>query len=141
MRRRFLFFCPEIGLNRPKILATPQNFLHCQGKYFIVPRSYDLLAVKQAMGRAGLQLLRRIVDNKQVIEPAWGISIREFTRHDQNSKVPQIDSDFVLLDGDPENIDSELHFNTLCYELSWAFGGRCHYIYAPVITHTAEINE
>ena len=106
---------------------------------FIVPRSYDLLAVKQAMGRAGLQLLRRIVADKQVIGLAWGTSIRELTHHAQNSKVPKIDSDFVPLDGGPENIDSELHVNTLCYELSRAFGGRCHYIYAPVITRTAEI--
>ncbi len=106
---------------------------------FIVPRSLDLLAVKQAMGRAGLQLLRRIVADKQVIGLAWGTSIRELTRHAQNSKVPQIDSDFVPLDGGPENIDSELHVNTLCYELARAFGGRCHYIYAPVITRTAEI--
>ncbi len=106
---------------------------------FIVPRSYDLLAVKQSMGRAGLQLLRRIVANKQVIGLAWGTSIRELTRHAQQSKVPQIDSDFVPLDGGPENIDSELHVNTLCYELARAFGGRCHYIYAPVITRTAEI--
>ncbi|MBQ3434004.1 MAG: winged helix-turn-helix transcriptional regulator, partial [Selenomonadaceae bacterium] len=44
---------------------------------FIVPKSYDLLAVKQAMGNAGLQLLRRIVSNKQVIGLAWGTSIRE----------------------------------------------------------------
>ena len=106
---------------------------------FIVPRSLDLLAVKQSMGRAGLQLLRRIVSDKQIIGLAWGTSIRELTRHAQNSKVPQIDSDFVPLDGGPENIDSELHVNTLCYELARAFGGRCHYIYAPVITRTAEI--
>ncbi len=66
---------------------------------FIVPRSYDLLAVKQAPGRAALQLLRRIVDNKQVIGFAWGTSIRELTRHAQNSKVPKIDADFVPLDG------------------------------------------
>lgn len=43
------------------------------------------------------------------------------------------------MDGEPENIDSELHVNTLCYEFARAFGGRCHYIYAPVITRTAEI--
>ena len=53
--------------------------------------------------------------------------------------MPQIDADFVPLDGGPENIDSELHVNTLCYDLARAFGGRCHYIYAPVITRTAEI--
>ena len=67
------------------------------------------VAVKQAMGRTSLQLLRRIVANKQVIGLAWGTSICELTRH------------------------------TLCYELARAFGGRCHYIYAPVITRTAEI--
>lgn len=106
---------------------------------FIVPKSYDLLAVKQSMGLAGLQLLRRIVSNNLVIGLAWGTSIRELTRYAENSKLPKIDSDFIPLDGGPENIDSEYHVNTLCYELSKAFGGRCHYIYAPAITRTAEI--
>lgn len=106
---------------------------------FIVPKSYDLLAVKQSMGRAGLQLLRRIVSNNLVIGLAWGTSIRELTRYAENSKLHKIDSDFVPLDGGPENIDSEYHVNTLCYELAKAFGGRCHYIYAPAITRTAEI--
>ena len=64
-----------------------------------------------------------IFDSKQVIEPAWGISIRELTRHAQNLKVPQIDSDFVPFDGALENIDSELRVNTLCYELARAVGG------------------
>ena len=73
---------------------------------FIVPRSYDLLAVKQAMGRAGLQLLRRIVDDKQIIGLACGTSISELT-YAENSKLPKIDSDFIQLDGDPENINSE----------------------------------
>ena len=106
---------------------------------FIVPKSYDLLAVKQSMGRAGLQLLRRIVSNNLVIGLAWGTSIRELTRYAENSKLPKIDSDFIPLDGGPENIDSEYHVNTLCYELARAFGNRCHYIYAPAITRTAEI--
>ena len=106
---------------------------------FIVPKSYDLLAVKQAMGRAGLQLLRRIVSDNLVIGLAWGTSIRELTRHAENSKLPKINADFLPLDGGPENIDSEYHVNTLCYELAKAFGSRCHYIYAPAITRTAEI--
>ena len=106
---------------------------------FIVPKSYDLLAVKQAMGRAGLKLLRRIAANNQVIGLAWGTSVRELTNCAEKSKLPKIDSDFVPIDGDPENIDSEYHVNTLCYELAKAFGGHCHYIYAPAITRTAEI--
>ncbi len=100
---------------------------------FIVPKSYDLLAVKQSMGRAGLQLLRRIVSNHQVIGLAWGTSIRELTRFAEQSKLPKIDSDFVPLDGGPENIDSEYHVNTICYELARSFGGRCHYIYNAII--------
>ena len=106
---------------------------------FIVPKSYDLLAIKQAMGRAGLQLLRRIVSDNLVIGLAWGTSVRELTRCAENSKLPQIDSDFVPSDGGPANIDSEYHVNTLCYELAKAFGSRCHYIYAPAVTRTAEI--
>lgn len=106
---------------------------------FIVPKSYDMLAVKQAMGRAGLKLLRRIAANRQVIGLAWGTSVRELTHFAEKSKLPKIDSDFVPIDGGPENIDSEYHVNTLCYELAKAFGGKCHYIYAPAITRTAEI--
>ena len=106
---------------------------------FIVPKSYDLLAVKQAMGRAGLKLLRRIATNNQVIGLAWGTSVRELAHCAEKSKLPKIDSDFVPIDGGPENIDSEYHVNTLCYELAKAFGGHCHYIYAPAITRTAEI--
>ena len=48
---------------------------------FIVPKSYDLQAVKQNMARAGLNLLRRIVTNGQVIGIAWGTTIRELTRY------------------------------------------------------------
>ena len=106
---------------------------------FIVPKSYDMLAIKQAMGRACLQLLRRIISDNLIIGLAWGTSIYELVRCAENAKLPKVNSDFIPLDGGPGNIDSEYHVNTLCYEMAKAFGGRCHYIYAPAITRTAEI--
>ncbi len=108
---------------------------------FIVPKSYDMLAVKKSMGKAGLKLLRRIIAKDFIIGLAWGTSVRELTRLAENekSKLPQLDVDFVPIDGGPENVDSEYHVNTLCYEMSRAFSGHCHYIYAPAITRTAEI--
>ncbi len=106
---------------------------------FIVSKSYDLQAVKQYMARAGLNLIRRIVADNQVIGLAWGTSVRELVRLAEIEKVPHIDADFVPLDGGPENIDSEFHVNTLCYQLARACHARCHYIYAPAITRTVEI--
>ena len=107
----------------------------------IVSKSYDLQAVKQYMARAGLNLLRRIVADNQVIGIAWGTSVRELVRLAEIEKVPRIYADFVPLDGGPENIDSEFHVNTLCYQLARAFESRCHYIYAPAITRTVEIRQ
>ena len=72
---------------------------------FIVPKSYDVLAVKQNGSRRS-STLRRIVSNNLVIGLACGTSISELT-YAENSKLPKIDSDFIQLDGDPENINSE----------------------------------
>ena len=108
---------------------------------YVVTRSYDLLTVKRNMARAGLNLLKRIVDNGQVIGTAWGTTISELAKYAEQEKLPQIDADFVPMDGGPESIDSEYHVNTLCYQLSRAFGGRSHYIYAPAIAKTAEIRQ
>ena len=108
---------------------------------FIVPKSYDLQAVKQNMARAGLNLLRRIVANGQVIGIAWGTTIRELTRYAEQEKLPKLDADFVPLDGGPENVNSEFHVNTLCYQLARSFEARSHYIYAPAITRTVEIRK
>ena len=106
---------------------------------FIVPKSYDMLAVKQSMGKACLQLLRRIISDNLVIGLAWGTSICEFVRCAENAKLPKVNSEFIPLDGGPGDIASEYHVNTLCYELAKAFGGKCHYIYAPAVTRTSEI--
>ena len=106
---------------------------------YVVAHSIDLEQVKRRMAQAGLSLLRRIVTDGQTIGLAWGTSIRELTRYAAAERLHPVDADFVPLDGGPESVDSELHVNTLCYELANAFGGRSHYIYAPAIARTAEI--
>ncbi len=108
---------------------------------YVVTKSYDLQTVKRNMAHAGLNLLKRIVGNGQVIGTAWGTTISELAHYAEQEKLPQIDADFVPLDGGPESIESEYHVNTLCYQLSRAFGGRSHYIYAPAIAKTPEIRE
>ena len=94
----------------------------------VVAHSIDLELVKKRMGQAGLGLLRRIAADGQTIGLAWGTSIRELTRCASEEQIRAIRADFVPLDGGPESLDSELHVNTLCYELANAFGGRSHYI-------------
>lgn len=106
---------------------------------YVVERSIDLEQVKRRMAKAGLSLLRRIAADGQVIGLAWGTSIRELTHYAAAERLHPVRADFVPLDGGPESLDSELHVNTLCYELANAFGGRSHYIYAPTIARTAAI--
>ena len=85
---------------------------------YVVPKSYDMLAIKQSMAQAGLNLLRRIMADGQTL-----------------------DIDFVPIDGGPESIDSDHHVNTICYEMAKTVGGRSHFIYAPAITRTSEIRD
>ena len=106
---------------------------------YVVERSVDREQVKKRMAQAGLSLLRRIAADGQTIGIAWGTSIRELTHYAAAERLHPINADFVPLDGGPESLDSELHVNTLCYELANAFGGRSHYIYAPAIARTGEI--
>ena len=96
---------------------------------YVVPKSYDMLAIKQSMAQAGLNLLRRIMADGQIIGMAWGSTIQE------------LNIDFVPIDGGPESIDSDHHVNTICYEMAKTVGGRSHFIYAPAITRTSEIRD
>lgn len=84
---------------------------------YVVPKSYDMLAIKQSMAQAGLNLLRRIMADGQIIGMAWGSTIQELTKRAHREKMPQLDIDFVPIDGGPESIDSDHHVNTICYEM------------------------
>lgn len=106
---------------------------------YIVPKSYDMQVIKRSMGQAAVSLLKRIVEPGQTIGLAWGTSIKAMIEQAKRERIPQMDVDIVPLDGGPENIESEYHVNTLCFQLAHIFGGNCHYIYAPVLTRTAEI--
>ena len=108
---------------------------------YIVPKGYDLQVIKKNMAGAGLNLLRRILAPGQIIGMAWGTTVRELAQHAEQEAMPQADVDFVPIDGGPENIESEYHVNTICYQMARAFGGRSHYIYAPAIAKTAEIRD
>ena len=85
---------------------------------YVVPKSYDMLAIKQSMAQAGLNLLRRIMADGQVVGMAWGSTIQELTKYAHHEKMPQLDIDFVPIDGGPESIDSDHHVNTICYEMA-----------------------
>lgn len=107
----------------------------------VVPKSYDMQVIKQNMARAGLALLRRIIDDGKVVGLAWGTTISELATMAEQEKNSPADVDFVPLDGGPESIDSEYHVNTICYQMARAFSGRSHYIYAPAIAKTAAIRQ
>jgi DNA-binding transcriptional regulator LsrR (DeoR family) len=108
---------------------------------YIVASDTNMAKVKQSMGRAGLNFLRRILANGQVVGMAWGTSVGALAEEAGRQHFAPMELDFVPLDGGPEYIDSDYHVNTLCYKTAKAFGARCHYIYAPAITKTPEIKQ
>ena len=55
----------------------------------VVPKSYDMQVIKQNMARAGLGLLRRIIDDGKVVGLAWGTTISELAKlAEQEKKSP-----------------------------------------------------
>ena len=107
----------------------------------VVPKSYDMQFIKEQMARAGLKVIRRILNDGKVVGLAWGTTISELAKFAEQEKNAVLDVDFVPLDGGPESIESEYHVNTICYQMARAFSARSHYIYAPAIAKTAEIRQ
>ena len=93
------------------------------------------------MPRSTAAKARPYVADGQIIGMAWGSTIQELTKRAHREKMPQLDIDFVPIDGGPESIDSDHHVNTICYEMAKTVGGRSHFIYAPAITRTSEIRD
>jgi DNA-binding transcriptional regulator LsrR (DeoR family) len=105
---------------------------------YIVPSSSDPDEVTNNLGKAGMQFLKRIIMDGDIVGFAWGFTIGALSNSAVMEKCDVVNADMIPLVGGPENIDSEYHVNTIVYKVANAFKARSHYLYAPAITGTAE---
>jgi len=105
---------------------------------YIVPSSPDPEEVKNNLGKAGMQYLKRIIEDGDVVGFAWGSTIGALSNSATLENCDIVNADMIPLLGGPEHVDSEYHVNTIAYKVANAFKARSHYLYAPVITGTAE---
>lgn len=95
--------------------------------------------IKGALGRAGADLLKRIVTDKDVVGFAWGSTLAELVGKFDDTQ-PR-DADFVPLVGGPGTMDSKYHVNTIVYNVANALGGQAHFIDAAAIVERKETKE
>lgn len=105
---------------------------------YIVPSSENKDEVYSNLGKAGLNLLKRLIKDKMVIGFNWGRSMGAIGYQAAIENFPAVDADFVPLVGGSESLDVDLHVNTICYKVANAFQARSHYLYAPAITKNTE---
>ena len=105
---------------------------------YIVPSSENKDEVYSNLGKAGLNLLKRLIKDKMVIGFNWGRSMGAIGYQAAIENFPAVDADFVPLVGGSESLNVDLHVNTICYKVANAFQARSHYLYAPAITKNTE---
>ncbi|WP_142505804.1 sugar-binding transcriptional regulator [Melghirimyces algeriensis] len=107
----------------------------------IVPseRDHSPEEKKKAIGRAGADLLKRIVRDHDVVGFAWGSTLAGMVG--QFSDIKQRRADFVPLVGGPGTMDSKYHVNTIVYNVANAFGGTTHFIDAAAIVEKKETRD
>lgn len=145
---KYLKRAKEVGI--VKIFIAQDDYEHLEAKLeakfnlkevYIVPSSNNPDEVLANLGKAGLQLLQRLIKNKMTIGFNWGRSMGAIGYQAALENFPAVDVDFVPLVGGSECLDIDLHVNTICYKVAHAFHARSHYLYAPAITKSAKIKE
>jgi DNA-binding transcriptional regulator LsrR (DeoR family) len=86
---------------------------------------------KTAVGRAGAELLKRIVRDGDVVGFAWGSTLASMVGQFDDTRKRS--ADFVPLVGGPGPIDTKYHVNAIVYNVANAFGGQAHFIDAAAI--------
>lgn len=145
---KYLKRAKEIGI--VKIFIAQDNYEHLETQLenkfqlkevYIVPSSNNPDEVLANLGKAGLQLLQRLIKNKMIVGFNWGRSMGAIGYQAVLENFPAVNADFVPLVGGSESLDVDLHVNTICYKVANAFHARSHYLYAPAITKNAKIKE
>lgn len=94
------------------------------------------IILKQMLGKAGAEYLKRIVKDGDVVGFAWGTTMAAVAN--ALSDCNSISANIIPLVGGPGNIESEYHVNTIVSKVASAFKAKGHYLYAPAITAEKE---
>lgn len=107
----------------------------------IVPDKKDQTQVekKKAVAIAGAELLKKIIQDEDVVGFAWGSTmasmIGEFTG------VSKKDAHFVPLVGGPGPMDTKHHVNTIVYNIAEDFNGTAYFIDAAAVVEKKETKD
>ncbi|MBD1379515.1 sugar-binding transcriptional regulator [Metabacillus arenae] len=94
---------------------------------------------KKALGKAGAELLKRIVKDEDVIGFAWGSTLASMVGQVSDPKKRNLD--FVPLVGGPGTMDAKYHVNTITYNMANDIGGTPHFIDAMAVVERKETKE
>ncbi|WP_347548489.1 sugar-binding transcriptional regulator [Pseudalkalibacillus hwajinpoensis] len=96
----------------------------------------DEVKKREEVGKAAAELLKRVVEDHDIVGVAWGNTIGSMVDHLPEFK--EINADFVPLVGGPGKMNTNHHINTIVYKLSQAFKGNAHFIDAAAVYNSKE---
>ncbi|MGJ9385011.1 sugar-binding transcriptional regulator [Salipaludibacillus sp. CF4.18] len=110
-------------------------------KEVIVVPSFDdnEKVIKQKLGLATAEYLKRILKNGHTLGFAWGTTIVNVSNQLINCEKREID--IVPLVGGPGAVDADYHVNTIIYKTAEAFQGKAHFIDSAAIVNKRETKD
>lgn len=108
---------------------------------YVVDSADDAEEVRNKLGHAGLDFLRRVVQKTDVIGFAWGTSMGAMADNVVPDKNMLSGVDIIPLVGGVENVDSKYHVNSIITKIAESYGATSHCLYAPAVCQTAAIKE
>lgn len=94
---------------------------------------------KKAIGRAGAELLKRIIKNDDVVGFAWGSTLAALVGEFSNCGKKA--AHFVPLVGGPGLMDTRYHVNTIVYNIANDFSGTAYFIDAAAVVEKKETKD
>lgn len=92
--------------------------------------------IKEKLGKASVEYLKRIIKDGDVIGFSWGTTIGSICNYLIDFR--KVDADIVPLVGGTLNEENDYHVNPIVHKVANAFNSRAHFIYAPAITEKKE---
>lgn len=108
---------------------------------YVVDSSDDAEEVRNKLGYAGLDFLKRVIKKNDVVGFAWGTSMGSMADNVVPDKNMMSGVEIIPLVGGVENVVSKYHVNTIITKIAEAYGATSHCLYAPAICQTAEIKD
>lgn len=94
---------------------------------------------KKAIGRAGAELLKRIIKKDDIVGFAWGSTLAAMVG--EFSNCGKKEAHFVPLVGGPGLMDTRYHVNTIVYNIANDFGGTAYFIDAAAVVEKKETKD